>query len=94
MISSAEALLEAGDVATADDAGLTAGDYVNAARVELEVGEAMGYGTEDDFEELHDTIDELDEAIDQATDTGGIFDRIDDGFGRLKERLFNRNSDT
>ena len=99
MIEKAKALLNddgkaANDKAATEDADLTAADYVEAARQELEIAEALGYGRESDFEDLHEALDELDRQIEAQEDTGGIFDRIDDGFGRLKERLFNRNSDT
>lgn len=98
MIEKAKALLNddgeaANDKAATEDADLTAADYVEAARQELEIAEALGYGRESDFEDLHEALDELDRQIEAQEDTGGIFDRIDDGFGRLKERLFNRNSD-
>ena len=81
------------DKSATEDADLTAADYVEAARQELKIAEALGYGRESDFEDLHEALDELDRQIEAQEDTGGIFDRIDDGFGRLKERLFNRNSD-
>ena len=98
MIEKAKALLNddgkaANDKAATEDADLTAADYVEAARQELKIAEALGYGRESDFEDLHEALDELDRQIEAQEDTGGIFDRIDDGFGRLKERLFNRNSD-
>jgi hypothetical protein len=67
---------------------ISPGAYVEAARTQLKVAEALGYGEEGDFEEIHDNFDELDEKIDLADDTGGIFDRIGDSFIRLKQRLF------
>ena len=62
--------------------------YVEAARTQLEIAEALGYGGEGDFEELYDNLDELDEKIDAEQDSGGIFDRIGDSFTKLKQRLF------
>ncbi len=88
MLEKARALLDKGDATTKDDAGLTASDYVASARTELELAEALGYGTRDDFRDLYDMLDDLEEAIDNATPSSGIFDRIDDGFVKLKKRLF------
>ncbi len=67
---------------------LSPGEYVEAARNQLKIAEALGYGGEDDFEELHENLDELDDKIDAEQDSGGIFDKIGDSFTRLKQRLF------
>ncbi|PVA05659.1 YfdX family protein [Thalassorhabdomicrobium marinisediminis] len=67
---------------------LSPGEYVAAARNQLKIAEALGYGDEDDFEELHENLDELDDKIDAEQDSGGIFDKIGDSFTRLKQRLF------
>lgn len=74
------------EAATAEP--LTPSEYVEAARRQLEIAEALGYGDEDDFEELHDNLDELDEKIDAQHDAGNIFDKIGDSFIRLKQRIF------
>lgn len=82
------------EIERADEAGaentepLEPGELVEAARNQLKIAEALGYGDEDDFEELHENLDELDEKIDAEQDSGGIFDRIGDSFIRLKQRLF------
>ncbi|SEM25113.1 YfdX protein [Roseovarius azorensis] len=75
-------------VESAEPEPISPGEYVAAARSQLKIAEALGYGEEGDFEELHDNLDELDEKIDLADNTGGIFDRIGDSFIRLKQRLF------
>ena len=77
---------KSGEAATAEP--LSPSEYVEAARQQLEIAEALGYGDKDDFKELHDNLDELDEKIDLADDTGGIFDKIGDSFIRLKQRIF------
>lgn len=71
-----------------DTEPLSPSDYVEAARTQLRIAEALGYGEEDDFEELHENLDELDEQIDLADDTDGVFDKIGNSFTRLKQRLF------
>jgi CO dehydrogenase/acetyl-CoA synthase alpha subunit len=67
---------------------LEPGELVEAARNQLRIAEALGYGGKGDFDELYDNLDELDEKIDAEQDSGGIFDRIGDSFIRLKQRLF------
>ena len=89
---SAAAETEDADAAV-DAEPLSPGEYVEAARNQLRIAEALGYGNEDDFEELHENLDELDEKIDAAHDTGGIFDKIGDSFIRLKQRLFGTDSE-
>ncbi len=104
MIAAAAKLLNseqpaADEAAAADDAAAadgdakkaeapTARDYVAAARYELRVGEALGYGTEDDFEDIYKALDELDEKIEATEDAGGVLDKIADRFKKLKSRLF------
>ena len=87
MIAAAKDLL-ADDTTETDEAGLTARDYVEAARQELQVAEALGYGRKKDFEDLHDALDELDRLIEAREDTGGIFETIADRFKDLRERVF------
>lgn len=94
MIEEAKALLNddgeaANDIAATEDADLTAADYVEAARQELEIAEALGYGRESDFEDLHEALDELDRQIEAQEDTGGIFETIATRFEELRTRIFN-----
>lgn len=67
---------------------LTPSEYVEAAREQLKIAEALGYGGKGDFKELYQNLDDLDEKIDAQENTGGIFDRIGDSFIRLKQRIF------
>ena len=76
----------------ADPEPLSPGAYVEAARNQLRIAEALGYGDEDDFEELHENLERLDEQIDAQEDTGGILDTIRESFGRLKERFVETES--
>lgn len=92
MIANAEALLNSdGDAATgeavADDAQLTPAQYVEAARLELKIAEALGYGSESDFEDLHEALDELDRKIEAQQDTGSILEKISTRFEELRERI-------
>lgn len=94
MIEKAKALLNddgkaANDKAATEDADLTAADYVEAARQELKIAEALGYGRESDFEDLHEALDELDRQIEAQEDTGGIFETIATRFEELRTRIFN-----
>ena len=94
MIEKAKALLNddgkaANDKAATEDADLTAADYVEAARQELKIAEALGYGRESDFEDLHEALDELDRQIEAQEDTGGIFETIATRFKELRTRIFN-----
>lgn len=81
-----------GDTESAEEAAqtepLSPGEYVEAARNQLKIAEALGYGGKGDFEELYDNLKQLDEKIDAKQDSGGIFDKIGDSFTRLKQRLF------
>ncbi|CUI01784.1 YfdX family protein [Leisingera aquaemixtae] len=67
---------------------LTPSEYVQAAREQLDLAEALGYGTEDDFAELHADLERLDEQIEAEEDTGGILDTIRQSFDRFKDRFF------
>ena len=84
-----KAATEANDKAATEDADLTAADYVEAARQELKIAEALGYGRESDFEDLHEALDELDRQIEAQEDTGGIFETIATRFEELRTRIFN-----
>ena len=84
-----KAATEANDKAATEDADLTAADYVEAARQELKIAEALGYGRESDFEDLHEALDELDRQIEAQEDTGGIFETIATRFEELRARIFN-----
>ena len=54
-----------------------------------EIAEALGYGRESDFEDLHEALDELDRQIEAQEDTGGIFETIATRFEELRTRIFN-----
>jgi hypothetical protein len=75
-----------------DTEPLEPGELVEAARNQLKMAEALGYGGEGDFEELYDNLEELDQKIDAKQDTGGILDTIRESFGRLKERFADTDS--
>lgn len=77
---------KSGDTATTK--ALTPSEYVEAAREQLKIAEALGYGEKGDFKELYENLDDLDEKIDAREDTGNIFDKIGDSFIRLKQRIF------
>lgn len=91
MIDAAEGILKGEDEKASDEAhaDLTPRDYVQAARQELEIAEALGYGRERDFEDIHDDLDALEEQIKAQEDTGGILDVISGRFDQLRERIFN-----
>lgn len=91
MIEAAEDILQGEAEKDGDDAhaDLTPSDYVRAARQELEIAEALGYGRERDFEDIHDDLDALEEQIEAQKDTGGILDAISGRFDQLRERIFN-----
>lgn len=74
------------DMAAAEP--LSPRQYVEGAREQLKIAEALGYGEKGDFKELYENLDDLDEKIEAGADTGGIFDRIGDSFIRLKQRIF------
>lgn len=78
--------------ATSDDMSLTPSEYVQAARQQLDLAEALGYGTKDDFAELRDDIEQLDAKIEAEEDADGILGTIRQSFDRLKDRLFNTDS--
>lgn len=72
---------------TSEAISLTPGDYVQAAREQLELAEALGYGTKKDFRELNDELDQLEAKIDAKQDADGILGTIHNSFDRLKDRL-------
>jgi YfdX protein len=74
------------------DNTLTPGEFVQAAREQLNLAEALGYGTEDDFAELHGDLEQLDAKIDAEEDAGGILSTIRQSFDRFKDRFFNTES--
>ena len=79
---------ESADEASAEDTEpLEPGELVEAARNQLKMAEALGYGGEGDFDELYDNLEELDAKIDAEQDTGGILNTIRESFSRLKERF-------
>lgn len=63
-------------------------EYVEAARQELRIAEALGYGVESDYAELRESIEKLGEQIDAEEDTGGIFETIAENLETLKRRIF------
>lgn len=77
---------------TSPDISLTPGEYVQAAREQLNLAEALGYGTEDDFAELHDDLEQLDAKIDAEEDADGILGTIRQSFDRFKDRFFSTES--
>lgn len=79
---------ESADLASAKEAEpLEPGELVEAARNQLKMAEALGYGGEGDLDELYDNLEELDAKIDAEQDTGSILDTIRESFSRLKERF-------
>lgn len=76
-----------GEEAKTGEAQPTASDYVKAARQELELAEALGYGVEEDFADLHDALDELEDKIEAKEDTGGVFKTLAKAFKDLRERI-------
>ncbi|WP_114389615.1 YfdX family protein [Notoacmeibacter marinus] len=102
LLAEAEAKLDrtatetSNDAATDDTAegssetvdAITPEELVEAAREELRIAEALGYGVERDYADLRDSIEELDDQIEAEEDTGGIFDTIADNFRSLRTRIF------
>lgn len=93
-IDAAEEALEQADapeIEAEDGAGaapaLTPREYVQAAREQVRLAEALGYGTEDDFDALHADLERLDDRIGADQDADGILGKLRMGFDRLKSRL-------
>ena len=86
MISKAKAL-QAGEASDADGKP-SLDDYIEGARVELEIAEALGYGRKKDFKDLHNAIADLKKSLKDRKKAAGIFSKIADHFEDLKARLF------
>ena len=86
MISKAKAL-QAGEASDADGKP-SLDDYIEGARVELEIAEALGYGRKKDFKDLHNAIADLKKSLKDRKEAAGIFSKIADHFEDLKARLF------
>ncbi|SES67525.1 YfdX family protein [Oceanicella actignis] len=93
MIRQAQKLLEQGDGKAAQgdrDAAAkapTAAEYLAAARRELKLAQAFGYGRKSDYKELHEALDELEEKVAAHEDAGGLFKAMADKFAALRDRL-------
>lgn len=69
------------------EARVTAAEYVDAARAEIEIAEALGYGTRRAFTDLRKELRQLERNIDRDEDAGRIFKAITERFDALRDRL-------
>ena len=77
------------EAAQQEDADVTKpAEYVEAARKELEIAEALGYGVDTDYADVRESLEQLDEQIEAKDDTGGIFRTLADNFSELRARIF------
>lgn len=62
-------------------------EYIEAARLQLEKAEALGYGVSEDYVALQRDLEELEERLNADESTGGVFSRITDSFEELRSRI-------
>lgn len=68
-------------------------DYIDAARHELEVAEALGYGADEDYADLRDTLEHLEDKIARDQETGGLFATIAEKLSALRDRIFGNDGE-
>lgn len=93
LLAEAQSGLEATEAATeeqqSEGASVTEpADYVEAARRQLEIAEALGYGVDSDYADIRETLEQLDEKMETKQDTGGIFRTLVRNFAELRARIF------
>ncbi|NND83265.1 MAG: YfdX family protein [Gammaproteobacteria bacterium] len=74
MLAEAETLAEKSDRDEADNQRLA--ELVSAARDELQFGELLGYGSDQDFDRLYEQLDEIEELTADGKSGRGFFTKI------------------
>jgi hypothetical protein len=74
ILAEAEKLAEKKDRSTDENKKLH--DLVEAARLELQLGEALGYGTKEDYKPLYTELDEIQKKTADGKSGQGFFDKI------------------
>ena len=84
----AEAMVEGAEaLAARDERGLAVAMLADA-RYQLRRAEALGYGRRDrEFSDLEETIEQLEEQIEDEEETGGAFRNLREQLRRFKERI-------
>lgn len=57
---------------------------IAAARTEVQVAEALGYGTKADYRPLYSEIDDLQKAAERGNANPGLFDKVRESLKRFK----------
>jgi hypothetical protein len=57
---------------------------IDAARTEIQLAEALGYGTKDDYKPLYAQLDEVQKKTASGNSSKGLFDRIDQSLKKFK----------
>ncbi len=67
-------------------------EYVQAAREQLAMAEAFGYGTEEEHKDLRQDLEQLDKEIGAGKETSGIFDKLAENLDALRSRILDDES--
>lgn len=67
---------------------LAPAEYIEAARRELELAEALAYGADHDYADLRENLEELEKRVEQEQETGSLFRTITENFDKLRSRIF------
>jgi YfdX protein len=82
------------DDVPADSETMEPADYIEAARKQLAMAEALGYGTADEHKELRKNLEELEAKVEGGEKTTTIFQTIAENIAKIRSRLLNDENGT
>ena len=86
MLAQAEELTEKEDREKGENDQLTS--LLENARYQLQMGEALGYGQEDEYKELYAQLDQIEEKTGDGKSGKGFFNKIKSSIGTMKKSIF------
>ncbi len=89
MLAAAEVLAEKPGRSAEENGELAS--LLENARYQIQLAEALGYGTEDSFAPVFEQIEEIEERTSDGKSGSGFFDKIKDNLSRAREAVFDRN---
>lgn len=82
LLQQAEQLSSKASRTSADDQRLH--NLLNATRTQIQLAEALGYGTKDDYKPLYAQLDEVQKKAESGQSNKSLFNRIEDSIKRFK----------
>ncbi len=86
MLARAQKLAENAERSQSENKKLS--ELLNNARYQLQLGEALGYGTEDEYEAFYEQLDRIAEKTKAGKSEAGLFDKIRALLSDAKETIF------